>query len=102
MKRFLPLFLSIALSTVVHAQSTTIANNTPGFIKSATDLGAVDPSTVITVTAWLQLHNEGQLDALVLGQQQQGSSAYHQWITHDRLNSNLGPPSLQVNSLHNF
>jgi hypothetical protein len=35
-----------------------IVGNTPEFISRATNLGAVDPNSVITVTVWLKLHNE--------------------------------------------
>lgn len=102
MKKNLIIFFSIALSTVVHAQSTTIAKNTPGFIKKARDLGAVDPGTVITVTAWLKLHNETQLDTLVKGQYKKGSPTYHQWITQDQFNANYGPTSQEVDAVKNF
>jgi len=70
MKKFLALFFSIALCAVLHAQAAPVANNTPGFIKQAVDLGPLDPNSVINVTAWLQLHNEGKLDALVKEQKQ--------------------------------
>ena len=53
----LPAFLPLA-----SAQTYTIHGNTPGFIQKSQDLGAVDPSSVISVTAWLKLHNEGKLD----------------------------------------
>jgi subtilase family serine protease len=101
-KKILTIFFSIALSTVVHAQSTTIAKNTPGFIKKATDLGAIDPNTVISVTAWLKLHNEDKLDALVQGQYKKGSSSYRKWITQDQFNASYGPTAQQVNSVQNF
>lgn len=102
MKKNLIIFFSIALSTVVHAQSTTIAKNTPGFIKKAKDLGAVEPGTVITVTAWLKLHNEHGLDALVQGQYKKGSSSYHKWITQEQFNSSFGPTSQEVDAVKNF
>ena len=103
MKKILTLLFSVALSTVVYAQSTTtISNNTPGFIKKATDLGPVDPNTVITVTAWLKLHNEDKLDALVQGQYKKGSSTYHKWITQGQFNNGYGPTSQEVNSVQNF
>ena len=85
-----------------NTQSTTIAKNTPGFIKKAADLGAVDPNTVITVTAWLNLHNETQLDALVQGQYKKGSSTYHKWITQSQFNSSYGAMSQEVNTVKNF
>src|SRR5258705_6181426 len=42
------------------SSSAAIANNTPGFIKQAKDLGPADPSAIISVTAWLRLHNENK------------------------------------------
>ena len=74
MKKFLALFFSIALSAALHAHAAPVANNTPGFIKQAADLGPLDPNSVINVTAWLQLHNEGKLDTLVKEQKQKGSA----------------------------
>jgi subtilase family serine protease len=102
MKKILTVFFCIGLSAVVHAQSTTITKNTPGFIKKATDLGAFDPSSVITVTAWLNLHNETQLDGLVKGQYQKGSSIYHKWITQDQFNADYGPTADEVVAVKNF
>ena len=102
MKKFLPIIFSVALSTVVHSQSTTITKNTPGFIKKATDVGAVDPNTVITVTAWLNLHNQTQLDALVQGQYKKGSSTYHKWITQSQFNSSYGATSQEIDTVKNF
>ena len=63
-----------------------IANNTPGFIKSAVDQGPVDPATVITVNVWLKLRNQQQLDKLVEQQKQGNSPSYHRWITQDEFN----------------
>src|SRR5262249_5492927 len=102
MKNFLTIIFSIALSTVVHAQTTTITKNTPEFIKKATDVGAVDPNTVITVTAWLNLHNQDKLDALVQGQYKKGSSTYHKWITQSQFNSTYGATSQELNTVQNF
>jgi subtilase family serine protease len=102
MKRLLTLFVSVTLITSVHASASRISNNTPGFIRTATDLGAVDPSTVISVTVWLKLHNENGLDALVQGQYRKGSQNYHQWITQDQFNANYGPTPQQANAVQNF
>jgi subtilase family serine protease len=102
MKKFLILSFLIALSTVVYGQSTTIVKNTPGFVKKATDLGAVAPDTVITVTAWLKLHNEDKLDRLVQGQYKRGSSTYHNWITQDQFNASYGPTAQEVDAVKNF
>jgi len=102
MKKFLALFFSIALSAALNAHAAPVANNTPGFIKKAADLGPVDPNTVITATAWLKLHNEAQLDTLVQGLHKKGSPNYHKWITQDQFNASFGPTSQEVNSVQNF
>ena len=79
-----------------------LVNNTPGFIKKAVDQGPLDPSTVITVTAWLQLHNQSQLDALVKQQYTRGSAKFHQWIRQEDFNAAFGPTSQEVKAVQNF
>jgi subtilase family serine protease len=79
-----------------------IAKNTPGFIKNAKDLGPVDPSTVIEVTAWLDLHNEAQLDQLVKQQQTKGHANYHKWLKQDDFNAQFGPTANELKSVQNW
>src|SRR5712692_1180319 len=88
LNRFTMIVLATALLSVIsgftqsaNAQTYRVPKNTPGFIKIATDLGAVDPSTVISVTVWLKMQNENKLDQLVKQQSQKGSPNYHKWIT---------------------
>src|SRR5213592_3385534 len=101
MKKFLALFFSIAL-WVLHAHAAPIAGNTPGFIKKAADLGPLDPNSVINVTVWLQLHNEGKLDSLVKEQKQKGSANYKRWITQDQFNATFGPTAKEVDLVQKF
>ena len=83
-------------------QTNDIADNTPGFVKNAKDLGPVDPATVITVTAWLKLHNENQLDQLVKQQQTKGHANFHRWLTQDQFNAQFSPTAQEVNAVQNF
>jgi hypothetical protein len=46
--------LFATLGAVSSAQPVRIPNNTPGFIASASDQGAVAPSTLLTVNVWLK------------------------------------------------
>ena len=88
-----------------YAQSngnSAIAKNTPGFIKSAKDLGEADLSTVITATVWLKLRNENLLDKLAHDQYTKGSPSYHKWISQDDFNGTFGPTSQQLNAVQNF
>ena len=82
--------------------ANVLANNTPGFVKQAKDLGPVDPTTVITVTAWLNLPNQNKLDQLVQQQYQKGSSSFHQWLNQTQFNSSYAPSAQQVNAVQNF
>jgi len=100
--RCLP-FIALAAITAAFAQPrASISNNTPGFISSATDLGAVDPASTITVNVLLKLHNQQQLDMLVEQQREKNSGNYHQWITQDQFNAAYGPTSQEVKAVSNF
>jgi subtilase family serine protease len=97
------LLLAIGISaSVVLGNPSAISRNTPGFVAKATDLGSVDPNTVISVTVWLKLHNENQLDNLVAQQHQRGSKQYHKWISQDQFNTGFGPTSQELNSVQNY
>ncbi len=87
------------IASPAHAQAN---GNTPGFIKNAQDAGPTDPSSVITVTVWLQLHNEQQLDQLVKQQNQKGNANYHKWLTPAQVNATFGPTSQELNSVRNY
>ena len=62
----------------------------------------MDPNTVISVTAWLKLHNENQLDQLVAQEHQRGSKQYQKWISQDQFNTSFGPTSQELNSVQNY
>ena len=99
-RSLLAVLMSVAMAQACLAGS--IANNTPGFVKGAVDLGPVDPSTVVSVTAWLELHNKAALDRLVKEQNTPGSANYHAWITQEQFNAAYGPTANQVNAVQNF
>jgi subtilase family serine protease len=94
------LFALSVFSPLANAQ--TISGNTPGFVQKARDLGPVSPSTVISVTAWLKIHNEGKLDQLAQSQNQKGSANYHKWITQEEFNANFSPTAQEVKAVQNF
>lgn len=92
----------LGLTVIADAQSYKIPGNTPGFIKKAKDLGAVDPSTVISVTAWLKLHNENQLDNLAQQLNQKGSPNFHKWLTQAQFDASFSPTAQEVKAVQNF
>ncbi|GAC1681822.1 MAG: S53 family peptidase [Candidatus Acidiferrum sp.] len=95
-------FLESSYAAPTAGTAYSLTGNTPGFIKKATDLGVADPTTLITVTVWLNLHNQQQLDQLVLGQNQKSSPNYHKWISQSSFNATFSPTSQEVKSVQNF
>src|SRR5690349_5153001 len=93
--------LAAAFLVVLPAQAQS-KGNTPGFIKNAQDAGPTDPSTVITVTVWLQLHNEQQLDQLVKQQNQKGNANYHKWLSQAQVNATFAPTAQELNAVQNY
>jgi subtilase family serine protease len=57
-----------------------VANNTPIYAATAQNLGAEDPSKIIEVSIWLQLHNRTQFDALAESLYDRTSPNYHHWL----------------------
>jgi subtilase family serine protease len=99
------LLLGVSGCWIVSAQSsggTTLANNTPGFIKNGKDLGEADLSSMIAATVWLKLHNENLMDRLVKDQYNPKSPGYHKWISQDDFNKNFSPTSQEVKAVQNF
>jgi subtilase family serine protease len=89
-------------SQSVSAANGKVAQNTPGFIKNAKDVGPVNPATVITVTAWLKLHNEQQLDQLVKQQYTKGHANFHKWINQDQFNAQFSPTANELKAVQNW
>lgn len=62
-----------------------IMQNTPGFIHAANtkNLGPANPSEVIDVSIWLNLHNRAEFDALARDLYDPNSSHFHNWLKPD-------------------
>jgi subtilase family serine protease len=89
-------------SNLAVSARVSVSSNTPGFIKNATDLGPVDPEAVISVTVWLKLHNEEQLDQLVQQQYTRGHANFQKWITQDQFNAQFSPTAQEANAVQNW
>ena len=85
-----------------NAYGYIIHNNTPGFVQNAADLGSVDPNTLITITAWLKLHNENQLAQLAQQLYSKNSPNFHKWINQDQFNAGFSPSAQELNAVQNF
>lgn len=85
-----------------NAYGYVVKNNTPGFVSRAVDQGPADPTAVISVTAWLKLQNENQLDRVVQQLYDKKSPNYHQWLNQSQFNASFSPTAQQVNAVQNF
>jgi subtilase family serine protease len=84
------------------APSFVIHDNTPGFVKQAARLGAVDSTSVISVNVWLNLHNDAQLAQLAHDVSQRGSASFRQWQTEAQLEAAFSPTAQEVAAVQQF
>jgi len=94
-----------AMAGPISAATTTdysIANDVPGFVATATDLGAAAATDTATVTVWLTLHNEGKLTQLLRDQQTSTSASFRKWLTQSDFDAQFSPTNQEVKSVSNY
>jgi subtilase family serine protease len=77
--------MSIATLTLPAAVAQRIADNVPGGIRQASDLGRVPSTQEINVTVQLQLQNKGAFDKAVDALYDPASPTFHHWFTEQDL-----------------
>jgi subtilase family serine protease len=77
--------MSIATLTLPAAVAQRIADNVPGGIRQASDLGRVASTQEINVTVQLQLQNKGAFDKAVDALYDPASPTFHHWFTEQDL-----------------
>jgi subtilase family serine protease len=82
--------------------ATVVANNTPGYTATGKNLGAEDPSKIIEVSIWLQLHNRSELDALTQSLYERSSTNYHHWLKPKDIAARFGPTAQEVRTVQDF
>jgi subtilase family serine protease len=79
-----------------------VSHNTPRYVATARNLGAEDPSKVIEVTIWLQLHNRSQFDALTRSLYDPKSSNYRHWLKSMDIARRFGPTAQEAEIVRQF
>jgi subtilase family serine protease len=79
-----------------------IANSTPGFVSSATNLGSANASTTIEVSIWLQPHNRSALDALAEDLYNPTSPSYRRWLKSSEIASRFAPTAAEAKTVAEF
>src|SRR5271163_4447976 len=76
--------IAVAMNSTPLAASpvggTRVANNTPGYVSTAKNLGAETPAKLMEVSIWLQPHNRSEFDALTQSLYDRTSPNYHHWL----------------------
>jgi subtilase family serine protease len=84
------------------ASGQYIANNTPAYVSSATNLGAVDPVQTIEVSIWLQPHNRSGLDALSGNLYNPKSPDYRHWLKSADVRAQFAPTAAEARTVEDF
>ncbi|MGA8151439.1 MAG: S53 family peptidase [Terriglobales bacterium] len=79
-----------------------VANNTPGYVAHAKNLGTVDANQTIEVSIWLNPHNRSQLDALASQLYDRNSPNYRHWLTRSQFATRFAPTAAEAKTVQKF
>jgi subtilase family serine protease len=96
------LAVATLLTSSAAAQAGRIANNTPGYVATAKNLGTADPSMTIEVSIWLNLHNRGQLDALAQQLYDRTSPNYRHFLNRAQIAARFAPTAEEAKTVRQF
>jgi len=91
-----------AVSVTLAATGQIVANNIPGFVKTAATIGPTDKTKTIDVTVWLKPRNKSELDALVTSLYEPTSSNYRHWITPAEFAASYAPTAADASKVASF
>jgi len=106
LRRLLCVAVVAAMSCTVLPASTVggkpVTNNTPGYVATAKILGHEDPTKVIEVSIWLQLHNRSQFDELTQSLYDRTSPNYHHWLKAKDIAARFAPTADEAKVVQQF
>jgi pseudomonalisin len=88
-----------ATNPLVAAVPKLLTNTIPSVISTATRLGAIAPSTAMTVIAPLELSHTNQLNSYVQAEYTPGSPTYHQFLSPTGFANYFGATTARVNAV---
>jgi subtilase family serine protease len=101
----LGIFVALTAAAGLPASAATgqlIANNTPKFVATAKNLGPENPSKIIDVSIWLNLHNRASLDSLAEELYYPESSHYHEWLKPAGFAERFAPTAQEAKTVAEF
>jgi subtilase family serine protease len=93
-------FAVLGLSTLALLSEAGIAQTgtsatAPAILQFGQNLGQESPSTPLTLTVWLNLHNRADFDSRVEALYTEGSPTFHKWLSDDDLKA-YAPTAAEV------
>ncbi len=88
-----------ALASLVAAVPKLLDGTVPQVVASATRLGAIDPSTPLTLIAPLTLDHQRQLDQYVQAEYTPGSPTFHQFLSPSGFASYFGATTAHIGAV---
>ena len=99
---FVVVLIGCLASQGLAATGRFIAHNTPNYVATAKNVGTEDPTKVIEVSIWLQIHNQEQFDALTQSLYDRNSPNYHHWLTRKDIAARFAPTAQEVRTVRQF
>ena len=84
------------------ASGQFIAHNTPGYVKTAKNLGTEDPSKTIEVSIWLNPHNRAEMDAAAQDMYDRTSPNYRHFLTGSQIAARFAPTAAEAKTVQSF
>ena len=91
-----------ALLSASSVGGQVISHNTPGYVSTAKNLGAADPSQTIEVSLWLNPHNRSGLDSLAQSLYDRTSPNYRHWLSGKDIAVRFAPTAAEAKSVQRF
>jgi len=79
-----------------------VTHNTPSYVTSAKNLGAVNASSTIEVSIWLKPHNKAGLDQLASELYDRTSPTYRHWLKSSDIAARFAPTAAEAKAVQNF
>src|SRR5215472_961932 len=102
MSSALSVFLCVMCGAAAHASGWVNTNTQAISLAQATPLGAVNPSSQLSIAVALQMQNAQALRNLVQQQHTVGSPYYGSFITPDQYNATYAPSTASATAVQNY
>jgi len=87
---------------LAYSATQVIPNNTPPFVKTASEIGPTNSSETMEITVWLNIHNRQQLDSVAQELYDPSSPRYRAWLNFSQIATDYAPTVQEANAVKQF